>query len=88
MDEKIKFSIMAPVYNVENFLDKCIRSVLEQGYRNYELILVDDGSTDGSGRICDERRGTTASSSTPTTGWKRTRSRFWRRTFREPAATA
>lgn len=54
MDEKIKFSIMAPVYNVENFLDKCIRSVLEQGYRNYELILVDDGSTDGSGRICDE----------------------------------
>ncbi len=54
MDGKIKFSIMAPVYNVERYLDECIRSVLEQGYKNYELILADDGSTDKSGMICDE----------------------------------
>lgn len=47
-------SVVIPVYNVENYLDRCIKSVLGQTYRNLEIILVDDGSTDTSGRICDE----------------------------------
>lgn len=47
-------SVIIPVYNVENFLDKCIKSVLDQSYKNLEIILVDDGSTDKSGKICDE----------------------------------
>lgn len=55
MEQKnIFFSILTPVYNVEEYLDKCIMSVLEQTYSNYELILVDDGSIDSSGAICDQ----------------------------------
>ncbi|MBP3468798.1 MAG: glycosyltransferase family 2 protein [Lachnospiraceae bacterium] len=49
----IKISIVIPVYNVEKYLDLCIRSVLAQEYENYEVILVDDGSTDHSPQICD-----------------------------------
>ena len=47
------FSIIIPVYNVELYLDKCIKSVLSQSYEDFELILVDDGSKDDSGKICD-----------------------------------
>lgn len=49
-----KFSVLVPVYNVEKFVAQCIESVLNQTHANFELILVDGGSTDSSGRICDE----------------------------------
>lgn len=47
-----KLSIIVPVYNVEKYLEKCIDSILNQDYKNFELILVNDGSTDGSLEIC------------------------------------
>lgn len=47
-------SIITPVYNTEKYLPQCIESIIAQSFRDWELILVDDGSTDGSGRICDE----------------------------------
>lgn len=47
-------SVIIPVYNVENYLDRCLESVINQDYTNIELILVDDGSTDNSGLICDK----------------------------------
>ena len=48
-----KVSIIVPVYNSENFLTKCVNSILQQSYKNIELILVDDESPDKSGEICD-----------------------------------
>ncbi|HAS91448.1 MAG TPA: glycosyl transferase family 2 [Clostridiales bacterium] len=47
-------SIIIPVYNVEKYLKQCVESLTEQTYRNLEIILIDDGSTDLSGAICDE----------------------------------
>ena len=47
-------SVIVPVYNVENYLERCLESILAQSFTDFELILVDDGSTDGSGSICDE----------------------------------
>lgn len=52
--EKYKISIVVPVYNVEDYLEKCVGSLIGQTYRNLEIILVNDGSTDQSGHICDE----------------------------------
>ena len=49
----MKVSIVVPVYNCEMYLTDCIESILGQTYENTQLLLVDDGSTDGSGRICD-----------------------------------
>ena len=46
-------SIIVPVYNVEPFLDRCIKSLIGQSYNNIEIVLVDDGSTDSSGNRCD-----------------------------------
>lgn len=47
------FSIVTPVYNCKRYIRKCIESVIHQSYKSWELILVDDGSTDSSGEICD-----------------------------------
>lgn len=47
-------SVIVPVYNTEKYLDQCIQSVLAQTYTNWELLLIDDGSTDASGAICDK----------------------------------
>ena len=49
-----KFSVIVPVYNVENYLEECVESILKQSYQDFELILVNDGSTDKSGLLCDK----------------------------------
>ena len=46
-------SIIVPVYNVEKYLEKCVKTLMEQSYKNIEIILVDDGSTDSSGKLVD-----------------------------------
>ena len=53
-NEKIKVSIIMPVYNVEKFLEKTFQSVIDQTFKDFELLVVDDGATDSSGKICDE----------------------------------
>ena len=47
------FSIILPIYRVENYLLRCVQSVLNQGFTDYEMILVDDGSPDGCPAMCD-----------------------------------
>lgn len=49
-----RFSIVVPVYNVEKYLPACVESVLSQSFHDFELILIDDGSKDGSPKLCDE----------------------------------
>jgi len=53
----VKLSIVIPVYGVESTLDRCLKSVVEQSFADYEVILVDDGSTDRSPQLCDEWAG-------------------------------
>ena len=52
--ENIKISIIVPIYNVEEYLENCLQSILAQTYPHLELILVDDGSPDNCPRLCDE----------------------------------
>lgn len=52
MDDKI--TVIVPVYNVENYLRKCLDSIISQTYKNIEIVVVNDGSTDASGEICKE----------------------------------
>lgn len=52
--EEELISVIVPVYNVEEYLPRCLQAISEQTYRNLEIILVDDGSTDRSGKLCDE----------------------------------
>lgn len=47
-------SIIVPIYNVEKYLPQCLDSIINQTYKNLEIILIDDGSTDNSGKICDK----------------------------------
>lgn len=51
--EKPLVSIIVPVYNTEFYLERCIQSLLQQTYKNIEILLIDDGSTDGSSKLCD-----------------------------------
>ena len=53
---KMRFSVLVPVYNVEQYFENCLESLLNQTYKDFEIILVNDGSTDESGRICDMYR--------------------------------
>ena len=52
MTEKI--TVIVPVYNVENYLEKCLDSLINQTYKNIEIIVINDGSTDNQGEICQE----------------------------------
>lgn len=49
----MKVSVIIPVYNVEKYLFRCVKSVIDQTYENIEIILIDDGSEDNSGKLCD-----------------------------------
>ena len=50
----MKISIVIPVYNVEAYLSECVESVIRQTHQDFEIVLVDDGSTDKSGLLCDQ----------------------------------
>ncbi len=50
----ISVSVIVPVYNAERYIERCVNSLFAQTFTDYELILVDDGSTDGSGKMCDD----------------------------------
>ena len=49
-----KITVIVPVYNTKKFLTRCVNSILKQSYENLEVIIIDDGSTDGSAQVCDE----------------------------------
>ncbi len=51
---RLLISVIIPIYNVERYLPKCLDSVIQQTYPNLDIVLVDDGSSDKSGMICDK----------------------------------
>ena len=51
--ETDRISVIVPVYNVKNYLEDCVRSIIDQTYPDLEILLIDDGSDDGSAEICD-----------------------------------
>lgn len=53
-DNQPKISVIVPVFNVEKYLRRCIDSILAQTFTDFEVLLIDDGSTDTSGKICNE----------------------------------
>ena len=59
----VKISVVLPVYNVANYLKKCLDSLVNQTFKDFELILVDDGSPDNSGQIADSISASVASTS-------------------------
>ena len=54
MEEKHKVSVIIPIYNVQDYLHECVESIVQQTYKNLEIILVDDGSPDACPTLCDE----------------------------------
>lgn len=54
MKEKALISIIVPVYNVKKYIEQCVSSIMEQTFQQWELLLIDDGSTDGSSELCDK----------------------------------
>ncbi len=54
MNKQDLISVIVPVYNVENYLKRCLDSIINQTYQNIEIILIDDGSTDNSGNLCED----------------------------------
>ena len=54
MKKDVLLTVVIPVYNVEKYLKRCVESVLVQEWHNYDILLVDDGSTDSSPQICDD----------------------------------
>lgn len=54
LKNEIEFSVIIPVYNAREYLQECLESVIKQTYVDFELIIIDDGSTDGSGELCDD----------------------------------
>ncbi len=53
MNDKPLITVIVPIYNIEEYLPRCVRSIMAQTYGNLEILLVDDGSTDGTGQLCD-----------------------------------
>ncbi len=54
MSDSFLISVIVPVYNIKEYLERCVRSIMNQTYQNLEILLVDDGSTDGSGKLCEK----------------------------------
>ena len=53
MKSNVIVSVIVPIYNVEKYLGKCVESICSQTYENIQILLIDDGSTDNSGAMCD-----------------------------------